>query len=134
MEEVYKFLKDSNVFYLSTIEGDQPRVRPFGAVTLFGGKLYICTNKQKKVFKQMKENNKVEICSMESKGGWLRVEAEAIQDSGIEAKEAMLEEYPILKNMYSVDDDIYEVLYLKNATASFNSFGSEERIVKFGEE
>lgn len=131
MEEVYQFLKENNIFYLATAEGDQPRVRPFGAVSVYEGKLYICTNNQKSVFQQIKENSKVEICGTDSKGGWLRIEAEAIPDSRIEAKEAMLEENPGLKNMYSATDDIYEVLYLKNATASFNSFGSDKRLVKF---
>lgn len=131
MKEVLKFLKENPVFYLATIDGDQPRVRPFGAVAEFEGKLYICTNNQKKVFEQMKANSKVEISGMDSKGGWLRIEAKAIQDKSADAKTAMLEDNPGLKNMYKADDVVFEVLFLKDATATFYSFNSEPREVKF---
>lgn len=131
MEEIYQFFKENPVFYLATVEGDQPRVRPFGAVAAIKNRLYICTNNKKKVFKQMKTNEKVEICGMDQKGNWLRVEAKAIADNSIEAKTAMLDENPGLKNMYQPEDDIFEVLYLKDATATFSSFGSQPRTVNF---
>jgi Uncharacterized conserved protein len=131
MEEVFQFFKENPVFYLATAEGDQPRVRPFGAVAVFEDKLYICTNNQKKVFKQIKADEKVEICGMDKNSSWLRVEAKAIPDERKEAKAAMLEANPGLRNMYKEDDTIFEVLYLKDATASFNSFGKEARTVSW---
>ncbi len=131
MEEVFQFFKENPVFYLATAEGDQPRVRPFGAVAVFEEKLYICTNNQKKVFKQIEANTKVEICGMDKNSSWLRVEAEAIPDERKEAKTAMLQENPGLRNMYKEDDTIFEVLYLKDATASFYSFGKDPKVVKW---
>lgn len=131
MDEVLQFLKEVSTFYLATVDNDQPRVRPFGAVCEFEGKLYICTNNRKDVFAQMKKNPKVEISGMDTKGKWLRVEAKAIQDDRNEARTAMLEANPGLNNMYKVDDGLYEVLYLQDATATFSSFGSESKIVKF---
>lgn len=130
MKETAKFLKDAVTFYLATVEGDQPRVRPFGAVSTFENKLYICTNNTKKVFKQMKANSKVEICAM-VKDTWIRIEAEAVQDDRKEARQAMLDENPGLTKMYKADDGVFEVLYLKNATATFSSFTEAPRVVKF---
>lgn len=132
MEEVLQYLKENPVFFLATTEGEQPRVRPFGAVAEFEGNLYICTNNKKKVFEQMKANEKVEICGMDKKGGCIRIEAKAVQDDRNEARAAMLEANPALENMYKVDDMVFEVLFLKEAIATFNSFGSEPKVVTFG--
>ena len=130
MEEVYEFLKKCGAYYLATVDGDQPRVRPFGTVLIFEGKLYIQTGKVKNVSKQMLANPKIEICAF-SGDKWVRVEALAIEDDRIEPKEKMLEAYPQLKSMYSADDSNTQVLYLKNATATFASFGGEPKVVKF---
>lgn len=130
MEEVYEFLKKCGAYYLATVEGDQPRVRPFGTVLIFDKKLYIQTGKSKNVSKQMLANPKIEICAF-SGDKWIRVEALAIEDDRIEPKQKMLEAYPQLKAMYSADGPNTQVLYLKNATATFSSFGGEPKVVKF---
>lgn len=131
MKEVLDYLKACGTFYLATNEGDQPRVRPFGAVCEFEGKLYFTTNNKKNVFAQMKKNPKVEISAM-NKGTWIRLEAEAVHDDRREAREAMMEDNKaVLSKMYSVDDGIFEVLYLKNATATICSFTGEPKVIKF---
>ena len=131
MDEIVAYLKQCGAFYLATVEGDQPRVRPFGAVCTFEGKLYICTNNQKRVYAQMLSNPKVEISAM-AQGGWLRLEAEAIPNHRREARVAMLKDNAdSLSGMYTADDNLFEVLYLKNAVASLNTFGKEPRIIRF---
>ena len=130
MKEVCDFLKECGAYYLATVEGDQPRVRPFGTALIFEDKLYIQTGKVKNVSKQMLANPKIEICAF-SDGKWIRIEASAIEDDRIEPKEAMLEAYPQLKQMYSADDDNTQVLYLKDATATFYTFGGEPEVIKF---
>ena len=130
MQEVYEFLKKAGTYYLATVEGDQPRVRPFGTVNIFDGKLYIQTGKIKPCSKQMAANPKVEICAFTG-GQWIRVAAKAINDDRIEAKQSMLDAYPSLQGMYKADDDNTQVLYLQDATATFASFGGEPRVVKF---
>ena len=130
MEEVYDFLKKCGTFYLATVEGDKPRVRPFGVVNIFEGKLYIQTGKNKKVSKQMQENSNVEICGFMD-GKWKRLEGNVVRDDRREAKESMLEANPILKNMYSADDDNTEVLYFEKAKATFYSFTEEARVIEF---
>ena len=129
MEEVYNFLKDCGTFYLATEEGDQPRVRPFGVVNIFDNKLYIQTGKIKNVSKQMQINPKVEICGMKD-GKWIRVTGEVVRDDRREAKVSMLEANPVLKSMYSADDDNTEVLYFQNATATIYSFTDEPKEIK----
>ena len=130
MEEVFKFLKKCGVFYLATEEGNQPRVRPFGAINIYEGKLYIQTGKSKNVSKQMQINPNVEISGFVD-GKWIRLEGTVVRDDRYEAKADMLDNNPELKSMYSADDDNTEVLYFENAKATFCSFTEEPRIVEF---
>lgn len=130
MLEVYEFLKKSVTFYLATTEGDQPRVRPFGAVDVFEDKLYIQTGKIKKVSKQMAANPKIEISSMAG-DKWIRIEATVVLDDRIQAQQHMLDSNPTLKSMYAVGDGNTEVWYLKNATATISSFSQEPKVIHF---
>ncbi|MCR4991158.1 MAG: pyridoxamine 5'-phosphate oxidase family protein [Lachnospiraceae bacterium] len=130
MEKVAKFLKEAETYYLATVDGDQPRVRPFGTVNMFDGKLYIQTGKSKDVSKQIHANPKVEICAFKD-GTWLRVAGTLVEDERREARASMLDAYPNLRAMYSEDDGNTEVLYLKDATATFSSFTAAPEIVKF---
>lgn len=130
MQEVYEFLKKCGTYYLATVEDNQPRVRPFGTIDIFEGKLYIQTGKVKNVSKQIKKNPFVELCAF-AEGKWLRVSGKLVRDERVEAKEHMLNEYPNLKAMYSAEDDNTEVLYFENATATFSSFTEEPKIVNF---
>jgi len=133
MKEVFEFIKKCGTYYLATVEGDQPRVRPFGAIAVFEDKLYIQTGKIKAVSHQIAANHKVEICAFDGASGtWIRVAGSLIRDERIEAKEYMLEQHPSLKNMYSATDDNTEVLYFEDATATFSSFGGgEPKVVHF---
>lgn len=130
MKETYEFLKKSGIFYLATIDGKKPRVRPFGALNIFEDKLYIQTGKKKNVSKQIDENNNIEICAFKD-GEWIRVSAKAVRDDRIEAKTSMLDNNPELKSMYSAEDDNTEVLYLKDTTSVISSFTKEPVIYKF---
>ncbi|SEM56248.1 MULTISPECIES: pyridoxamine 5'-phosphate oxidase family protein [unclassified Butyrivibrio] len=130
MQEVYEFLKKCGTYYLATVDGDQPRVRPFGTVDIFEDKLYIQTGKVKDVSKQIQANPKVEICGF-TEGKWVRVAGELVRDDRIEAKQHMLDAYPSLQGMYKADDDNTEVLYFKNATATFSSFTDAPKVVQF---
>lgn len=121
MEKVFEFLKNVGTYYLATMDGDQPRVRPFGTIEIFEGKLYIQTGKCKECFKQIMENPKVEISAF-YEGQWLRLAGELVLDDRYEAKKHMLDNYPNLQAMYSADDDNTAVLYFKNATAGIYSF------------
>ena len=130
MERVYEFLKEDGTYYLATVEGDQPRVRPFGTVCLFEGKLYIQTGKVKPVSKQLAANPKFEICAFKD-GAWLRVSGELVEDDRFEARKAMLDAYPMLRGMYDENDGNTQVLYMKNATAVFSAFGKAPETVTF---
>ena len=130
MEKVLQFLKEADTYYLATAEGDQPRVRPFGTVNFFEGKLYIQTGKVKEVSKQIHANPKVELCAFKG-GEWLRLAGELVEDDRLEAKQAMLDAYPMLQNMYKADDGNTEVFYFKNATATFSSFTSAPETITF---
>jgi len=130
MERVEKFLKEAGTYYLATVEGDQPRVRPFGTAHIIDGKLYIQTGKSKDVSKQIHNNPKVEVCAFKD-GKWLRVAGELVSDDRREVKQAMLDAYPSLQSMYSADDDNTEVLCFKNAVATFSSFTDAPETIKF---
>lgn len=130
MKTVYDFLKKCKVYYLATVDGDQARVRPFGTIDMFEDKLYIQTGKVKDVSKQMQADPKVELCAFDGEK-WLRVAATVVRDDCIEPKKHMLENYPDLRAMYDPEDDNTEVLYLKDATATFSSFTEAPVTVKF---
>ena len=125
MNKALEFLQECGIFYLATTEGDQPRVRPFGAVFEYEGNLYFVTNNTKKCFKQMLENPKVEISGMNKKGQWIRVTGEVANDDRREAKEFALESNPFLKSGHNVDDGVFAVLYFTKGTATISSFTAE---------
>lgn len=130
MKKVHDFLKAAGTYYLATIEGDQPRVRPFGTIHLFEDKLYIQTGKIKPVSRQLGINPKAEICAFKD-GTWLRIACELIEDDRLEAKKSMLDAYPNLRNMYNEADGNTQVLYIKNAVATFSSFSGAPETVEF---
>ena len=130
MDKVYEFLKAAGTYYLATVEGDQPRVRPFGTVDVFEGKLYIQTGKVKNVSKQIHENPKVEICAFNG-GAWVRLAGTLVSDDRVEAKKHMLDAYPNLRGMYDENDENTEVLYFENAVATISSFGSAPETYEF---
>ena len=121
IERVYQFLEEAGTYYLATMEGDQPRVRPFGTALLYEGKLYIQTGKIKPVSKQIKANPKVEICAFKD-GQWLRLSGILEEDDRREVKKAMLDKMPSLRAMYNEDDGNTEMLYFKSGEATFSSF------------
>lgn len=130
MDKIYQFLKDAGTYYLATVEGDQPRVRPFGTIDVFEGKLYIQTGKKKDVSKQIHLNPKIEICAFKD-GVWLRVAAKAAADDRIEAQQHMLDAYPSLQGMYKAGDGNTEVFCLTEGLATFSSFAAAPEIIRF---
>jgi len=130
MKEVYEFLKKSETYYLATVEGNQPRVRPFGTVNIFEDKIYIQTGRVKNVSKQIVINPRIEISAMAGKK-WIRVEATAVDDDRIEAKQSMLDAYPSLQGMYKADDSVTQALFLTDVTATIYSFTDAPVVIRF---
>ena len=130
MKRVCEFLKKAEIYYLATVEGNQPRVRPFGTVHIFEDKLYIQTGKAKPTSKQLLENPKAEICAYRN-GAWVRLAGELVEDDRVEAKKSMLDAYPNLRSMYDENDGNTQVFYFVNATATFYAFGKDPEIVNF---
>lgn len=131
MKRVYDFLKEVGTYYLATMDGDQPRVRPFGTVNIFEDKLYIQTGKGKAVAKQIAANSKVEICAMKG-DEWIRVTAKLVEDDRVEAQESMLNEYPSLRAMYKTGPDGNTIVYyLKDAVATISSFSHAPIEIQF---
>ncbi len=130
VERVCSFLEEAGTYYLATVEGDQPRVRPFGTALVYEGRLYIQTGRVKAVSKQLAANPKAEICAFTG-GRWLRITGELVDDDRRGPKAAMLDKMPSLKAMYDPDDGNTQVLYFKNATAVFSSFSAPPETLSF---
>ena len=130
MEEVQKFLKECGVYYLATVDNNEPKVRPFGTAEIFDGHLYIHTGKNKDVFKQIEKNNKVELCGFKD-GKWIRVSGNLLVDDRIEAKKDMLDKNPQLRGMYDENDDNTAVLYFESGKAIISSFTEEPKTIVF---
>lgn len=130
MEEVKEFLKSAGTYYLGTVDGDKPKVRPFGTIEIYEDHLYIQTGKNKDVFKQIEKNNNVEICSFKD-GKWIRISGKLIVDDRVEAKKHMLDKYPELRGMYNENDDNTVVLYFESGIATIYSFTEEPKEIDF---
>ncbi len=130
MEEVYRFLKACGTYYLATMDGDQPRVRPFGTVDLYNGQLTIQTGRKKDVARQMLADPKVELCAFDGER-WLRVAAKAVEVPEVAAQAHMLEAYPNLRNAYAPGDGNTMIFALTQVTATFSSFTEPSRTVTF---
>ena len=127
-----QFLRDAGHYYLATVEGKQPRVRPFGTVHIFEGRLYIQTGRHKAVARQLLANGRVELCAMKN-DEWIRVTGVLKEDPRREAKVEMLNAYPSLQKMYSPDDDKTMVLYFRpgTVTATISSFSHPPIVLRF---
>jgi uncharacterized pyridoxamine 5'-phosphate oxidase family protein len=130
MNEVLKFLTDNPTFYLATVDGDLPKVRPFGFVMKFDGKLCFCTSNQKNVYRQLKANPNFEVCTTSNTGEWLRLKGKAVFNTSRESKQAALDLMPVLRDMYSVDDSIFETFYIDDAEATFSDMKGVSRTIK----
>ena len=130
MNEVYEFIKACQTYYIATMDGDQPRVRPFGTINVYDGKLYIQTSKKKRIAAQLAANPKAELCCFDG-NRWIRVCGELIADERVEAKKSMLDSYPSLRGMYDENDGNTAVYYFHNATAYLSSFTEPERVIEF---
>ena len=130
MKEVCEFLKECGVYYLATIDGDKPKVRPFGTSEIFEDKLYIQTGKKKDVYKQILSNPNVEICAFKD-GKWIRIEGKLVPDDRLEAKKDMLDKNPNLRGMYNENDDNTAALYFENGIATIYSFTNEPKVIEF---
>ena len=121
MKTVQEFLQSTHVYFLATVEGDQPQVRPFGTAEIIEGKLYIQTGHVKNVAKQIAANPKVAICAYDG-DRWLRITATLVEDPRVEIKKAMLDANPGLRSMYDENDGNTAVYFLTEAKATLNSF------------
>ncbi len=130
MQRVQKFLHDAGVFFLATVDGDQPQIRPFGIAEIIEGKLYIQTGHVKDVAHQIAVNPKVAICAYNG-SEWLRITAKLVEDPRVEIKKAVLDANPTLRSMYDEKDDNTAVYYLTEAKASINSFKAPRIDIEF---
>ena len=130
MQRIYDFLKEAGTYYLATTDGDQPRVRPFGTVDLYNGRLGIQTGKKKELFRQISENPKVEICAIRG-SEWIRVSGEVYADDSVDACEHMLKDYENLRSMYAPGDGNCVVLYFRSGRAVISSFTAAPVEIEF---
>jgi uncharacterized pyridoxamine 5'-phosphate oxidase family protein len=130
MKEIYEFLKECVIYYLATVDGELPKVRPFATINIFENKLYFQTGKSKQVSKQLAVNPKISICTTRG-DEWVRMEATAIEDDRVVAKKSMLDSYPELRSRYDENDDNTQVWYLKDVTATIESFSAKKKIFHF---
>lgn len=131
MNEVLKFLQDNPTFYLATVDGNIPKVRPFGFVMNYEDKLHFCTSNPKDVYKQLKVNPHFEVSTTSKTGEWLRLKGKAVFNTNKQSRQAALDAAPFLNNMFSVDDSIFELFYIENAEAIFYNMKGVFKTVKF---
>lgn len=122
MNKIVEELKKVKVFYVATVDGNQPRVRPFSSVAEFEGNAYICCGNFKDVYKQIKNNSKIELCGMYDNASWLRVCARCTEDNRIEVQKAMLNDETGPKGLYEAGDGKFVTFKLEDIVATKYSF------------
>lgn len=129
VKKVYDFLESAKTFYLATVEGDQARVRPYGAMLFFEGKIYIMAFGKTNATRQIAENPKAEICAF--KGMTLRIACTLVEDNRPEVGRALVEKMPVLKDALGENGENGVMYYLKDATASFFKMMELEETITF---
>lgn len=129
MNEVLNFLNECGVFFVSTVDGNQPKVRPFNFVMDYNGKLCFGTNNKKLVYSQLTANPNIEISAITKDLRWIRLSGKAVFCTTKDTKAKALDTMPMLEQWYSVDDDILEIFYLENAVATFCSINGDNKTV-----
>lgn len=122
MNKIVNELKQVKVFYIATIDNDQPRVRPFGSILEYEGEAYICSGNFKEFYKQVKANPKVELCGMYPDFDWLRASATLVEDNRLEVQQAMLDDETGPKGLYQAGDGRFATFKLTNIKATKYSF------------
>lgn len=117
VQKVFEFLENAKTFYLATVEGDQPRVRPYGAQLLYEGKIYIMAFGKTNATRQIATNNKAEICAF--KGQTLRIECRLVEDNRPEVGKALVDKMPVLKPALGENGENGVMYYVSDATATF---------------
>ncbi len=129
IEKVFDFLQKAGTFFLATVEGDQPRVRPYGAMLLYEGKIYIMAFGKTNATRQIAANQKAEICAF--KGQTLRIECKLVEDNRQEVGRALVDKMPVLKPALGENGENGVMYYLKDATATFFKMMEPVETVKF---
>ena len=128
MNKIVEELKKARVFYIATIDGNQPRVRPFGSIVEYQGDAYICSGNFKEVYKQIKENPNVELSGMYEGPTWLRISATLVEDNRLEVQKAILNDETGPKGLYQPGDGRFVTFKLTNIKARKCSFAGVEEI------
>lgn len=129
IQKVNDFLKEAGVFFLATIEGDQPRVRPYGAQLFYEGKLYIMAYGPTNATRQIAANPKAEICAF--KGKTLRITCRLVEDKRPELAEALVAQMPSLKPLLGEHGERGVMYCVSDATATFYQFFDVEETLHF---
>ena len=116
-KKVFEFLESAGTFYLATVEGDQPRVRPYGAMLYYEDKIYIMAFGMTNATRQIAANPKAEICAF--KGKTLRIQCTLVEDNRPEVVKALVDKMTVLKPILGDNGEKGVMYYLKDAKADF---------------
>ena len=132
MDEILEYLKKNPTYSLATVDAEgNPQVRPFGTIAKVNGALYIQTGMVKDVYKQIAAHPRAALCTFDHEAGtWLRVEADLVPDDSTETCDAVLNDYPNLRSMYTPGDGNCVVLRLDNIHATVSSFTAPTREIE----
>ena len=90
MSKIKDFLASTGVFFMATVDGDQPKLRPLGAFIEDGDKLVFGVGDFKNVYRQMLANPRVEIVACKPDGHWLRYTGKAVFETDGKYAEQMI--------------------------------------------
>lgn len=118
MSKINDFLNEAGMFFLATVQGDQPRLRPLGLHLEMDGKVLFGIGDFKAVYRQLQDNPLCEIVAVKPDRHWMRYTGRAVFETDPKYAEAALEAMPQLRSIYNQETGHkMMVFHLEDATA-----------------
>lgn len=126
MKEIVAILEKNPIVYIATVDGDQPRVRPFQFQLERDGKLWFVTANNKDVCAQLRKNPKIEFSTCLPDMTTLRVRGSVTLDDSLAIKQWVMDNRPMIKGIYgSADNPIFAAFCLEHGQAVIFDFSGQ---------
>ena len=115
VKELCRFIRECGYFFLATVNDNAPHLRPMGMIYADDKALYIATDKRKNVYRELMGNPMVELASYSlSSRKWVRIHGKMTIESSPRIKEEISEMYPMLKQEYVGEEEVFWVIFRVN--------------------
>lgn len=117
---VLEYLRECEVFYMATVDGMEPRVRPMSGVCEVEGKLCFLLARSSHLYHEIMVNRHVEISAVHPDKSWISIRGWLKEETEKETKDSMLKACrDDIGDMGLVDKEDMAVLSLHGGSVYF---------------